>query len=146
MRKQPCSECWIFGYSEGIDGFRVDAAYRAFKDPHFRDNPVNPDWHPGMEPSDRLFEVFSKNVADIHDFNRMLRQFIEQYGDRLLMAELYKPLEEIVKHYGANDEFHLPLNSELMSSDCQWTAPFVREVVDRYERLLPDGAWAPIGR
>jgi alpha-glucosidase len=130
-----------FWLQRGVDGFRVDAAYRALKDPQFRDNPVNPDWHPGMEPSDRLFEVFSKNIPEIHDFNRILRTLVDGYGDRLLIAELYKSLEEIVKHYGANDEFHLPLNSELMSSDCQWSAESVREVVERYERLLPEGAW-----
>jgi alpha-glucosidase len=130
-----------FWLQQGVDGIRVDAAYRAYKDLQFRDNPVNPDWHPGMEPSDRLFEVFSKNIPEIHDFNRMLRTLVDQYGDRLLIAELYKSLEEIVKHYGSNDEFHLPLNSELMSSDFQWSAESVREVVDRYERLLPTGAW-----
>ncbi len=139
--KQAMLNVLDFWLQRGVDGVRVDAAYRALKDKEFRDNPVNPDWHPGMEPSDRLFEVFSKNIPEIHDFNRMLRNFVEQYGDRLVIGELYKPLEEIVKHYGANDELHLPLNSELMSSDCQWSAEYVREVVERYERLLPEGTW-----
>ena len=130
-----------FWLQRGVDGIRVDAAYRAFKDLQFRDNPENPSWHPGMEPSDRLIEVFSKNIPEIHDFNRLLRRLVDQYGDRLLQGELYKSLEEIVKHYGANDELHLPLNSELMSSGCEWSAESVREVVDRYERLLPVGAW-----
>jgi alpha-glucosidase len=130
-----------FWLKRGVDGFRIDAAYRAYKDPQFRDNPVNPNWHPGMEPSDLLFEVFNKNVPDIHDFNFMLRKFVDQRGDHLLIAELYKPLEEIVKHYGANDEFHLPLNSELMSSDLTWSAETIRAIVERYERLLPEDAW-----
>lgn len=140
--KQAMLDVLHFWLQRGVDGIRVDAAYRAFKDSLFRDNPVNPDWHPGMEPSDRLFEVFSKNIPEIHDFNRMLRTLVDGYDDRLLIAELYKSLEEIVKHYGSNnDEFHLPLNSELMSSDLQWSAESVREIVDRYERLLPEGAW-----
>ena len=137
--KQAMLDVLHFWLQRGVDGIRVDAAYRAFKDLQFRDNPVNPDWHPGMEPSDRLFEVFSKNIPEIHDFNRMLRTLVDGYDDRLLIGELYKSLEEIVKHYGLNDELHLPLNSELMS--CQWNAESVREVVDRYERLLPEGAW-----
>lgn len=140
--KQAMLDVLHFWLQRGVDGFRVDAAYRAFKDLEFRDNPVNPDWHPGMEPSDRLFEVFSKNIPEIHDFNRMLRTLVDGYEDRLLIGELYKSLEEIIKHYGSNnDEFHLPLNSELMSSDCQWSAESIREIVDRYERLLPEGAW-----
>ncbi len=139
--KQAMLDVLDFWLQRGVDGFRVDAAYRAYKDPQFRDNPVNPNWHPGMEPSDLLFEVFSKNVPDIHDFNSMLRKFVDQQGDYLLIAELYKSLEEIVKHYGANDEFHLPLNSELMSSDLTWSAETIREIVERYEHLLPEDAW-----
>ena len=130
-----------FWLKKGVDGFRVDAAYRAYKDPEFRDNPVNEDWKPGMEPSDQLHEVFNKNVPDIHSFNKMLREFVDARGDHLLIAELYKPLELIVKHYGRNDEFHLPLNSELMSSDLIWHADQIRSIVERYEALLPEQAW-----
>lgn len=130
-----------FWLKKGVDGFRVDAAYRAYKDPQFRDNPVNDDWHPGMEPSDRLHEVYNKNVSDIHTFNKMMRSYVDARGDHLLIAELYKPLELIVKHYGNNDEFHLPLNSALMSTDLNWNANHVREIVERYERLLPQDAW-----
>ncbi|NBO66966.1 MAG: alpha-amylase, partial [Acidobacteria bacterium] len=130
-----------FWLQRGVDGFRVDAAYRAYKDQDFRDNPVNVDWRPGMEPSDQLHEVFNKNVPDIHIFNKKLRSFVDARGDHLLIAELYKPLELIVKHYGDGDEFHLPLNSELMSSDLDWQASSIRAVVERYEALLPSGAW-----
>ena len=131
-----------FWLQRGVEGIRVDAAYRAFKDPLFRDNPVNPNWRSGMEPSDRLLEVFSKNIPEIHDFNRTLRELADQHGDRLLIGEMYKSLEEIVQHYGTNnDGLHLPLNSELMSVHCQWNAEYIRDVVERYERLLPPGAW-----
>jgi len=130
-----------FWLKKGVDGFRVDAAYRAYKDPGFRDNPTNSDWQLGMEPSDRLHEVYNKNVPDIHDFNKLVRKFVDARGDYLLIAELYKPLELIVKHHGNNDEFHLPLNSELMSSDLSWQATELASIVERYEQLLPPGAW-----
>ncbi len=130
-----------FWLKKGVDGFRVDAAYRAYKDPQLRDNPVNESWQPGMEPSDRLHEVYNKNVADIHTFNKIMRSFVDARGDHLLIAELYKPLELIIKHYGNNDEFHLPLNSALMSRDLQWNAEYVRGIVECYESLLPQDAW-----
>jgi alpha-glucosidase len=50
-------------------------------------------------------------------------------------------LELIVKHYGSGDEFHLPLNSELISSDLVWHANQIRDIVERYETLLPAQAW-----
>ena len=144
-RDPACEEAMFniidFWLKRGIDGFRVDAAYRAYKDPLFRDNPPNLDWHDGMEPSDRLHEVYNKNVPDIHVFNKKLRKFVDARGDHLLISELYKPLELIVKHYGSNDEFHLPLNSELMNSDLVWNAFEIRKIVRRYETLLPADAW-----
>ena len=144
-RDQGCEAAMLnvidFWLQKGVDGFRVDAAYRAYKDPEFRDNPVNKEWQPGMEPSDRLHEVYNKDVPDIHYFNKMLRSFVDARGEHLLIAELYKPLETIVKHYGRDDEFHLPLNSELMSSDLVWHADQIRSVVERYESLLPAQAW-----
>lgn len=139
--KQAMLDVLDFWLAKGVDGFRVDAAYRAYKDPEFRDNPINTDWRPGMEPSDKLHEVFNKNTPDIHSFNRMVREFVDKRGDHLLIAELYKPLELIVKHYGNNDEFHLPLNSELMSEDLVWEAGYVKRVIERFEQLLPEHAW-----
>ena len=130
-----------FWIDKGVDGFRVDAAYRAYKDPQFRDNPVNLHWRPGMEPSDRLLEVYNKNVPDIHQFNKKLRAHVDARGDILLIAELYKPLELIIRHHGNGDEFHLPLNSSLMSVDLIWEAASIRQIADRYEVLLPSHAW-----
>ncbi len=128
-----------FWFERGIDGFRVDVSYRVMKDPEFRDNPVNPDWTEKMDPSYRVHEVYTKNRPDIHEFNRWLRQVSDEFEDRVLIGEINLPLEKLVKHYGENDEFHLPFNFQLIFAD--WSATAVRELADRYESLLPAGAW-----
>lgn len=128
-----------FWLDRGVDGFRVDVAYRVMKDPHFRDNPLNPDWQPGMDPSERLMEKYHKNTPDSHRFNRWIRAVADEYEESVLIGEINLPLAELVKHYGDGDEIHLPQNTNLYK--IPWQAEAVRELVDRYEALLPDGAW-----
>ena len=38
-----------FWLRRGVDGFRVDVLWHLIKDDRFRDNPVNPNFAPGME-------------------------------------------------------------------------------------------------
>ena len=129
-----------FWFDKGVDGFRVDVSYKVMKDPHFRDNPPNPDWQPGMNPFGRLIQKYSENQPDNHDFNRWLREVADEYGDRVLVGEIYLPIDELVKHYGRhNDEFHLPFNFHLIQSE--WDAAVIRGLIDRYNSALPDGAW-----
>jgi alpha-glucosidase len=128
-----------FWFERGIDGFRVDVVYRAMKDRQLRDNPPNPDWRPGMDPSKRLIETYTKNTADSHQLNRWLRQVADEYEDKVLIGEMNLPLADLVTHYGAGDEFHLPQNTNIPRT--AWTAESIRDLADRYEALLGEGEW-----
>jgi alpha-glucosidase len=128
-----------FWFRRGVDGFRVDVSYRVMKDALFRDNPPNLAWHDGLDPSKRVIETYTKDTPDIHEFNRWLRQASDEFDDRVLVGEINLPLERLVKHYGDHDEFQLPFNFKLIFAD--WQAHVVRELADRYESLLPPGAW-----
>ncbi len=128
-----------FWFRRGIDGFRVDVSYRVMKDPQFRDNPPNPHWQPGSDPSKQVSETYTKNTPDIPIFNRWLREVADEFADRVLIGEINLPLPQLVKHYGAGNEFHLPFNFQLIFSD--WTPQAVRHLAEEYEALLPKGAW-----
>lgn len=128
-----------FWFERGVDGFRVDVSYRVMKDAQLRDNPPNPDWQTGMDPSKKVIETYTKNTPDIHEFNRWLRQVSDAFHGRVLIGEINLPLEKLVKHYGQGDEFHLPFNFQLIFAE--WSATAVRQLADRYEQLLPEGAW-----
>ena len=128
-----------FWFKRGIDGFRVDVVYRAMKDQQLRDNPPNPDWQEGMDPSKRLLEKYTKNTAESHDLNRWLRQVAEAYEDKLLIGEMNLPLTDLVAHYGAGDEFHLPQNTNIPRTE--WTAESIRALADQYDALLGDTEW-----
>lgn len=128
-----------FWFDRGVDGFRVDTAYRPLKDPQLRDNPPDPTWRAGMNPANRFREIYSKNIPEIHSFNRWLRAVANQYDERVLLGEITLPVAQLVKHYGAGDEFHLPLNFDLIF--LPWSAEEVRALADAYAAVLPDGAW-----
>ncbi len=128
-----------FWFRRGIDGFRVDVSYRVMKDVQFRDNPPNPHWQPGSDPSKRVSETYTKNTPDIHIFNRWLREVADEFDDRVLIGEMNLPLPQLIRHYGTGDEFHLPFNFQLIFSD--WTPTAVRQLATEYETLLPRGAW-----
>jgi len=134
-----------FWMNRGVDGFRVDVAYRAKVAPQWRDNPLNPHWHEGMDPYKRLQETYTKNLPDAHVVGRMLRDVVDEYDDRVLIGEITLPPERLVAFYGEHDdEYHLPFNFNLIH--CDWTAEAVRDQVDRYEEALQsdrleEGAW-----
>ncbi len=128
-----------FWFNRGVDGFRVDVSYRVMKDRLFRDNPPNPDWRPGDDPSKKVIERYTKNTPDIHLFNRWLREVSDEFGDRVLIGEINLPPGELIKHYGQEDEFHLPFNFHLIFAD--WDAEAIRRLIEAYEALLPPHAW-----
>ena len=92
-----------------------------------------------MDPSERVIEKYTKNFPENHNFNRWIRAVADEYQDRVLIGEIYLPIEELVKHYGDGDEFHLPYNFSLIQAP--WIAEAVGGLVEAYERSLPPGAW-----
>lgn len=130
----------MFWLERGVDGFRVDVSYRTMKDRQLRDNPVNPDWKSGMDPSHRVIEKFNKNTPDIRQFNRHLRSVCDRFPDIVLVGEMYLPFPELVKHYGeTGDEFHLPFNFSLIGT--AWEPESIAGTILRYEQALPSFGW-----
>lgn len=129
-----------FWMDRGVDGFRVDVAYRAMVAPQWRDNPPNPDWEEGMDPYRKLQETYTKNLPDAHVVGRMLRDVVDEYDDRVLIGEVTLPVDRLMAFYGENaDEYHLPFNFNLIHSE--WTAESVQAHVDAYEHHVPKTGW-----
>jgi len=66
---------------------------------------------------------------------------VDSYDERILIGELYLPMERMVRYYGKHlDEVHLPFNFQLVTMPT-WEASTIRQMVDAYEDALPPGAW-----
>jgi alpha-glucosidase len=131
-----------FWLDRGVDGFRVDVLWLLGKDPELRDNPVDPDWREGDAPWRRIQRRFSEDGPTAHEHVRLLRSVIDGYPDRVMIGEVVLPPERLAAYHGAaSDEAHLPHNFALIEEVRAWTAEEVRTVVERYEAVLPTGAW-----
>lgn len=130
-----------FWLDRGVDGFRVDALEVVLKDEQFRDNPVNPLWKPGDPFQKPLLEEYIVDQPGMHDLMQQMRALTESYSERVLIGELYLPLERLMLYYGKQlDEIHLPFNFQFVTMPT-WNVSSVRQAVERYEAVLPQGAW-----
>jgi alpha-glucosidase len=77
----------------------------------------------------------------MHDIMQEMRTQADSYSQRVLIGELYLPLERLMPYYGEQlDEIHLPFNFQFVTIPT-WETPTIRQVVEDYEAALPQGAW-----
>jgi len=124
-----------FWCERGADGFRIDALRQLFKDDRRRDNPLRPGWHAGDDPYDRLIPEFTTDRPEVQDAIRAFRETVGE--ERLLLGELYLPIERLVAYYASG--LDMPANLHLLSTP--WTPRDVAALVERYEAALPEDAW-----
>jgi alpha-glucosidase len=129
-----------FWLDRGVDGFRVDVMHHLVKDTAFRDNPPNPDWRPGLSPYRELLTTYTADLPEVQEIVAQLRSVVEEYDDRMLVGEIYLPVERLMAYYGASGKgAHLPFNFQLIG--LPWNAREIAAAVERYEALLPSYAW-----
>ena len=130
-----------FWLDKGVDGFRVDVIWHLIKDEHFRDNPPNPAYRPGQPEIQKHLQVHSADQPEIHGVIAEMRAVIEEFDERLLIGEIYLPIERLVAYYGHDAEsgVHLPFNFQLLQ--CPWRAERIAELVAEYEGALPENGW-----
>jgi alpha-glucosidase len=129
-----------FWFDRGVDGFRIDVLWHFVKDAEFRDNPPNPNWKPGMPPHKAVLQKFSTDQPEMVEIIRELRQVADAYPERVLIGEIYLPVERLVAYYGQGDDgVHLPFNFQLVT--LPWDARTIAAAIARYEAALPEGAW-----
>lgn len=129
-----------FWMNRGVDGFRVDVLWHLMKDPDFADNPPNPAYQEGKPDIERLLQTNSADHPDIEGVVRELRSVLDEFPERVLIGELYLPIERLVAYYGKDLEgAHLPFNFQLIHAS--WHAPTIAQLIEEYEAALPTGGW-----
>jgi alpha-glucosidase len=129
-----------FWLERGVDGFRIDVLWHLIKDDSFRDNPPNPEYTRDRPPSDALLSTYTTDRPEVFPIIAEMRRIADSFGDRLLIGEIYLPIERLVAYYGQEGEgAHLPMNFHLLQTP--WTAPAIAAVVEKYEAALPLLGW-----
>ena len=138
--RQAIHDVMRFWLRRGVDGFRVDVMWHLIKDDRFRDNPPNPDFAAEQQPYERLIPLYSTDRPEAHEVVAELRRVIDEFDDRVLIGEIYLPIQKLVAYYGRElTGAHLPFNFALIST--QWNAHAIAKLIDEYEAALPPGAW-----
>jgi alpha-glucosidase len=124
-----------FWLDRGVDGFRVDVLGRLIKDEHFRDDPLNPDYRDGEPPYRRVLPRYSSDQPEVLKIAAEMRRVLQEYPDeRLLIGEIYLPVDRLVAYYGPNlTGVQLPFNFNLMWVD--WNPAAILRLICEYEAL-----------
>jgi alpha-glucosidase len=126
----------------GVDGFRIDALRQLIKDDQLRDNPPNPDRSAGQNSYASLLPVYTTDRPELLELLPRWRELADAFAppERLLIGELYLPIERLVAYYGRDGRgLHLPFNFHLILTP--WQAEPIGRLIRRYEAALPPGAW-----
>jgi alpha-glucosidase len=101
---------------------------------------LNEAFRAGDPPHKRFIPLYSADLAEVHDVVRGLRGVIDEFPGRLLIGEIYLPIERLVAYYGHDlGGAHLPFNFALLETP--WNARAIANLIDRYEAALPPGGW-----
>ncbi|WP_315762103.1 alpha-amylase family glycosyl hydrolase [Sphingomonas sp. Y38-1Y] len=130
-----------FWFDRGVDGFRIDVLWHMVKHADFPDNPANPDFAEGMGEMWRVLQLHSTDQPEVHDIAAEMRRVADGYGERLLIGEIYLPVERLMHYYGTGDApgVHLPFNFQLI--DAPWHARTLATLIETYECALPEDGW-----
>jgi alpha-glucosidase len=133
-----------FWLDKGVDGFRMDVLWLLIKDDQFRSNPVDA-WG-------NVAQIYNADRPETLEIVREMRALMDGYGDRVLIGEIYLPLQELVQYYGASaaspqlvdaapklEGAQMPFNFHLILMG--WDAGAIAEFIRQYEAALPPGAW-----
>jgi alpha-glucosidase len=129
-----------FWLERGVDGFRVDALRQLIKDVQLRDNPPNPAHHPTQGPYHALLPVYTTDRPEVLERVADMRRIVDQYPERLLIGELYLPIDKLMRYYGVDGSgVHLPFNFHLILTP--WDTRQIATLISTYEAALPVHGW-----
>jgi alpha-glucosidase len=137
-----------FWYERGVDGFRVDAILFTAKDLEFKDI-VDPNKVKEEKGTvEKEFEsAFSFGVAEhISKYLEVLTSVSHEYKDRCVFLEAHpenanpEGYADLYKHF--DNEIATPFYFELMWTSTHWDAKKLKHTVDKFQELLPKGAFS----
>lgn len=129
-----------FWLDKGVDGFRVDVMWHLIKDVQLRDNPPNPDYREHMSTFHEVLPVYSTDQPEVHGIVRKMRDVLDAYDDRMMIGEIYLPVQQLVAYYGVDMKgAHLPFNFQLVI--LPWDANEISRALISYEAALPAEGW-----
>ncbi len=137
-----------FWLDRGVDGFRIDVAHGMIKDTSFPDiyEPAElllPSCGSELRPGtgfadiDHSTQLLGRgkganhphwNRPEVHQINRRWRKILDEYDNRMMVAEAWLPSDELTL-YLRDDEYHQSFNFDLLESP--WDASQMAEIIEQ---------------
>jgi len=129
-----------FWLERGADGFRVDVIAQMIKDAEFRDNPEVPAGQQLSQLERLAYEQrWSSDQPEVHDLVRGFRRVLNEYGDRMMVGEVWPREQRSLADYLRPDELQQAFNFRFLFSP--WSATAFRARIEEVESLLGAEAW-----
>ncbi len=140
LRKAVYNE-FKFWLDRGIDGFRLDVVNYYIKDDQFRSNP----WYIGPKPRpyDWQRHIYDRDRPEMHPLLREMRQFVDQWDERMLVGEVYTQIGEpelAASYLGTgSEELHTAFDFTLIYK--KWDARIFNRCIENWYSHVPQGGW-----
>src|SRR4029079_18697945 len=108
------------------------------KDDQFRDNPRNPNYKPGSQnPHHEFLATYIADRPEVHDIIAGMRRVIDEYENRMLVGEIYLPVERLVMYYSeGGGGVHVLYSFQL--TPMPGRAQTISAAIRHYEASLPN--------
>lgn len=112
-----------FWLDAGASGFRVDVAHALIKASGYPDAAVDTD--EALRTPDEDHPLWDQ--PELHDIVRRWRAVVDEYDDRVMVAEAWLPTWSTLSQYVRSDEYHQTFDFLFLQSD--WSARELRATV-----------------
>src|SRR5262249_48977825 len=87
-----------------------------------------------------LLPLYTTDQPEVYDIIAMMRRLLDEFDERMMVGEIYLPVERLVTYYGVDSSgVHLPFNFQLIL--LPWNARTIGAAIEAYEAALPPGGW-----
>ena len=129
-----------FWLPKGVDGFRLDIFNVIYKDAQFRNNPFKMKALPTESDPSGFFQEakYTLNQPETAEFAKELRAVCDQFGEKMLLGEVFGDRKTIRKFSGQekNDGLGLVFDFEMLRF--KFTAGYFYELIGNLEKDFPD--------
>src|SRR5690606_26765975 len=88
----------------------------------------------------RLIPLHTADRPEVHEVISDMRRVVDEFDARVLIGEIYLPIERLVAYYGRDlGGPHLPFNCARLEE--QGHARRIARLSDEHEAPLPNGGW-----
>ncbi len=136
--KQAMLDIVRFWLDKGVDGFRLDIFHSIYKDANFTNNPFSWRYVPKNDEAGFFQEwKYSLNQSEVFELAKELRTLVNTYApERMLIGEVFGSDDNQNRFLGESfDGLNLVFLWELLN--LKNTTPFLRKVIQHYERHYP---------